>query len=142
MSELIHITDDTDEASSYCVISKNLIRMMTGLLILCFVCLLGLALIAIANRLLIIDTKNLADNLESYLIIQEQRNLAIDELLLKRASIQIFSYNKACQYAREKGEACLDNPQLWADVEKYPLLKNNKSGSGLFPKIAISDTNK
>lgn len=65
---------------------------------------------------------------------QKQRNAAMDEMLLNRAESQKFSYKWACEVAKQKGELCLDSPVWWADPNKYPLLKNDPTGTGLFPR--------
>ena len=64
----------------------------------------------------------------------KQRSQAMDEMLLNRAIVQKWTYEQACDYAKSLGKVCLENPIWWADPAKYPLIANDPSGTGLFPK--------
>lgn len=63
----------------------------------------------------------------------KQRAAALGDIINDRSSTQVYSYNKACEYAKEKGQACLVNTKWYADPDKYPLIAHDPMGVGLFP---------
>jgi hypothetical protein len=99
------------------------VTILVGILIILVLFLLA---VVITNR---ITLEELATQSE----VQRQRNLALDEMLLKRATVQRWTFLQACAYAQSKGQVCPENPQWWADPLRYPALINNESGTGLFP---------
>jgi hypothetical protein len=101
----------------------NSVTVLVGVLV---VLVLFLLAIVITNRLTLEELTQQSE-------VQRQRNLAMDEMLLKRATVQRWSFLQACEYARSKGQTCPENPQWWADPMKYPALIDNESGTGLFP---------
>lgn len=127
----IHKTLTDDEGQTYKLVPANWVKMMT---VLVFIELFGLAillLVAITNRATITTLTNTNE-------IQRQRNLATDEMLLRRAEVQKWTYEQVCKLVIERGEKCYPDPRWWADRNKYPALVNDPDaqGSGLFPRDA------
>lgn len=114
------------QSKSFIVVSKRwtvTISVLIGLLLTVNVM---LAVTVITNQEPIAKSKQMN-------AVYEERAKALGDLIHKRAQIQVFSYNKACAYARQQGEACLVNPEWWVDPKDYPLLRENPNmAEGLF----------
>lgn len=123
----IHVTDNEGYTNVYKVVSHYWTTAMTILVVAELILICFLIYMAFTNRAYI-------HSLGKQDEIQSKRNAAMDEMLLKRAESQIFSYTQACDYAKSKGESCLENPKWWANPENYPELQNQPSGTGLFPQ--------
>lgn len=125
----IHKTLTDDDGNIYKIVPQHWTWVITGLIFVQMVALLILLTFAVSNRSRITA---LTDHNE----IQRQRNLAMDEMLVRRASVQMWTYTQACDYAKSKGEECFPDPKWWADRSKYPALANDPDaqGSGLFPR--------
>lgn len=112
-------------AESYKVISRRWLNAFVGLLttLLLLVGYLSYLSYNLQQKVRAVETD--AD------VISERRK-AFDEMQNNRMEIIRFSYNRACQYAKERGETCIANPRFYADPLKYPTL-SGKDGLGLLP---------
>ncbi len=121
------LTDDTGEVFE--VVSQRWVWVITGLI---SVQLFGLAILLV----LVITNRGRISEIDTRNEIQRQRNLAMDEMLVNRARVQRWTYERICEMEKAHGRSCLDNPQWWADRNKYPALANDPDaqGSGLFPR--------
>lgn len=126
----IHQTLTDNEGNEYRVVSSNWLKGTVVIIIINFVALISVTALLLDN----VHSVNTALNFNERI---SQRNKAMDEMLFNRAELQQWTYFNVCEYvAKPKQLPCLQNPQWWAtpDKEKYSLIIDDPSGSGLFPK--------
>lgn len=125
----LHKTLTDDDGKMYKLVPPNWLHVITALVLAQLVGIGVLGLIAYSNRIRI---SHLNDKNE----IQRQRNLATDEMLLRRAQVQQWTYEQVCKQIEADGGKCLTDPKWWADRNKYPALASDPDaqGSGLFPR--------
>ena len=123
---MIHETIDSRDGRTYKVVSRNWVRLMTALNIVGLVAAATLAYFLMTNIQVINEVRENSDK-------AKQRARAQAMLTRQRADIQVFSYNKACAFAKDRGESCLLDPQWWVDRQDFPLIANDPYwGDGLF----------
>jgi hypothetical protein len=126
VKDSIHNTMEGRDGKTYVVVSLKWKRMMTYLNIVGLLCGMAICYWVWANQSAIEEVKHLTEK-------AKLRAKAQAEVTRSRAEIQVFSYNKACAYAKSKGEECLLYPKWWAKREDYPLIANDPYfGDGLF----------
>jgi hypothetical protein len=125
----IHQTLTDKEGKEYKVVSSNWLKSTVCVVILNFLCLITITYLLLDNVQYVAQSMQFNDKIK-------QRNKAMDEMLLKRAENQQWTYNMVCEFvAKPHNQDCLPKPEWWAtpDGEKYNLIMNDASGTGLFP---------
>lgn len=114
------------KGNTYRIISNRWMQALTALCILNFVVLMLIIAGLIDNVRRVEQTMSFSDKMD-------QRNRALGDMVEKRVTANIWSFNTVCTLAKKDGMPCMENPQWYADPAKYPLIADDPFGAGLFP---------